>query len=118
MFEGDVRLGRDDKRRVIAAVIRVDEADAALKAGDIAGALSLYRSAIALCPPCRTRGDFRVILGGHLFDQGEAAAAEGEFRAALAEGCGYPYEALRRLAFACAAQGDFDAAVEGHLNLE
>lgn len=111
MFEGNARLSRDDKRRFIAAVMKVDEADAALKGGDTAGAFSLYRAAIELCPPCRMRGDFRVILGGHLFDQGEAAAAEAEFRAALTDGCGYPHEALRRLAFARAAQGAFDAAV-------
>lgn len=111
MFDEEARLNHDDKMRFIAAVMKVDEADAALKAGDIAGALALYRAAIGVCPPCQTRGDFRVLLGGHLFDQGEAAAAEGEFRAALADGCGYPHEALRRLAFACAAQGAFDAAV-------
>lgn len=111
MFEALKNATKQEKMRFMAALLKTADADEALKAGDSAAGIALYREAIDLCPPCEARGDYQVILGRHLFDQGESAAAEEVFRAALAGGCGYPHEALRRLAFACAAQGDFDAAV-------
>jgi tetratricopeptide (TPR) repeat protein len=100
------------KRRFITAVMTVHAADGMLVDGDIGGAIQAYRRAIDICPPCDERGSFQVLLGTILFDIGDAVAAETEFRASLAGGCAYPYEAQRRLSFALAAQGQYSAALE------
>jgi hypothetical protein len=98
------------QRRFVVAVMAISTADEMLADGDIGGGIIAYRKAIDICPPCPQRADFQLLLGGILFEQGDAAAAAIEIQAALAAGCTYPYEAQRRLAFAYAAQGDFTAA--------
>ena len=111
MFDGMKNVTEKEKRRFIAAILKADEAQNAEKAGDLVEAIALYRQAIEICPPCETRGDYQVLLGDHLFDQGDAAGAEVEFLAAIAGETSYPYEAFRRLAFALGAQGKFDEAI-------
>jgi tetratricopeptide (TPR) repeat protein len=111
MFEEISGATPAEKRRFVAAVLKAGEADELFAAGQHAVGIARYREAIAICPPCDLRGDYQVLLGGHLFDVGEAAAAAEAFRAARTGACSYPYEAERRLAFALAAQGHFDDAV-------
>jgi tetratricopeptide (TPR) repeat protein len=116
----DLGAPHSAKRRFVAAVMTVHAAEEMAADGNIAGALSGYRHAIGVCPPGDERGDFQIVLGSLLFDIGDAEAAAAEFRAALAGGCTYPYEAQRRLSFALAVQGQYapaqlaiDAAGEG-----
>jgi tetratricopeptide (TPR) repeat protein len=107
----DLGAPHSAKRRFITAVMTVHAADGMLADGDIGGAIHAYRRAIDICPPCDERGSFQILLGTILFDIGNAAAAATEFRASLAGGCAYPYEAQRRLSFALAAQGQYGAAL-------
>lgn len=111
MFDVMENATQKEKKRFLAAILKADEAQNAEKAGDFAQAIALYRQAIEICPPCETRGDYQVLLGDHLFDQGDAAGAEAVFRSAIAGEASYPYEAFRRLAFALGAQGKFDEAI-------
>lgn len=99
----------------VTAVMMIAEADDLLAEGDAAGGIGLYRVAIQHCPPSAERGDFQLLLGGLLFEQGDSRAAAVECRNALAAGCTYPHEAWRRLGFALAAQGDYDPAREALL---
>jgi tetratricopeptide (TPR) repeat protein len=98
------------KRRFVVAVMTVHAAEEMVANGDMGGALQAYRRAIEICPAGDERGNFQLVLGALLFDIGDAEAAAAEFRAALAGGCTYPYEAQRRLSFALAAQGQYAAA--------
>lgn len=112
MFEALLNASDDEKMRFIAAVMKSSEAGQLLESGDHAAGIAAYREAIALCPPCPTRGDYHLLLGCHFFAEGEVAAAEAEFLQALpGEGCSYPYEAFRRLAFVRAALGRFSEAL-------
>lgn len=104
------RTDKGAQRRFIAAVMAISTADEMLADGDVASGIAAYRKAIDLCPPCLERGNFQLLLGGILFEQGDAAGAATEIRTALSQGCRYPYEASRRLAFAHAVLGDFGAA--------
>ncbi|MBI2255171.1 MAG: hypothetical protein HYU58_11175 [Proteobacteria bacterium] len=106
----DLGAPHSAKRRFISAVMTAHAAEEMAEGGDIDGALHAYRRAIEMCPPCDERGNFQIVLGSLLFDIGDAATAEAEFRAALAGGCTYPYEAERRLSFARAAQGQYEPA--------
>lgn len=105
-------LARGDgaSRRFIASVMTISTADDMLADGDVDGGIAAYRKAIEICPPCAERADFQLLLGSILFEQGDAAAAATELRTGYEGGCTYGNEALRRLAFAYAAQGDFTAA--------
>nr|WP_298682118.1 hypothetical protein [uncultured Dongia sp.] len=108
-------VGRSDRAAQISfvsAVMAIAEADDILAGGDVAGGIGLYRAAIRQCPPSTERADFQLLLGGILFEQGDAAAAVTEFQAALAAGCRYTYEGWRRLGFAHAALGDYAVARE------
>ncbi|WP_374654435.1 tetratricopeptide repeat protein [Dongia sp.] len=100
-----------DQRRFIAAIMTVSAADDMLEEGDRAGAITAYRKAIDVCPPCDERGSFQVLLGTILFEEGDVDAAAEAFHAAAENGCSYPEEALRRLSFARAAKGDYAAAI-------
>jgi len=106
----DLGAPHSAKRRFIAAVMTVHAAEEMAADGNIEGALAGYRQAIEVCPPCDERGNFQIVLGSLLFDIGDAAAAATEFRAALAGGRTYPYEAERRLSFALGALGQYGAA--------
>ena len=112
MFEALLNASDDEKMRFIAAVMKSSEAGQLLESGDHAAGIAAYREAIALCPACPTRGDYHLLLGCHFFAEGDVAAAETELLQALpGEGCSYPYEAHRRLAFVRAAQGRFREAL-------
>lgn len=104
------KIDKNAQRRFVAAVMAISTADEMLADGEVDAGIAAYRKAIEICPPCRERGDFQLLLGGILFEQGDAAGAVTEYRAALGAGCRYPNEALRRLALAYAAEGDFSAA--------
>jgi len=106
----DLGAPHSAKRRFVTAVMTVHAAEEMAADGDIGGALHAYRRAIEVCPPCDERGNFQLVLGALHFDIGDSEAAVTAFRAALAGGCTYPYEAQRRLSFALAAQGQYAAA--------
>ncbi len=105
-------LGRasPDQRRFIAAVMTVSAADDMLEQGDRAGAITAYRKAIEICPPCNERGSFQILLAIIHFENGEVDAAAEALRAACAHGCIYPHEALRYLGFVHAAKGEYETA--------
>ena len=111
-------MGRSDRAeqvKFISALLMIAEADDLRAAGDAAGAAGLNRLAIRQCPPSSERGDFQLLLGDMLFEQGDAVAAAVECRNALDAGCHHLNEAWRRLGFALAAQGDDDGAREALL---
>lgn len=106
-------LGRasPDQRRFIAAIMTISAADDMLEQGDRAGAITAYRKAIEICPPCNERGGFQILLAIIHFEDGEVDAAAEALRAACAHGCTYPHEALRYLGFVHAVKGDYTSAV-------
>ncbi|MBL8707847.1 MAG: hypothetical protein JNL25_01525 [Rhodospirillaceae bacterium] len=112
MFEALLNASDEEKMRFIVAVMKSSEAGQLLESGNHAAGIAAYREAIALCPPCPTQGDYHLLLGCHFFAEGDVAAAEAEILQALpGEGCSYPYEAHRRLAFVRAALGRFPEAL-------
>lgn len=94
----------------IAAVLKSNEAQALAEDGRNAEALILYEEAIQLCPPVPYRGNLRTLYGALLFDMGDIARAREAFTAAIIDDCMLRYESYRRLAFAHAAEGNFNDA--------
>ena len=106
-------LGRAsaEQRRFIAAIMTISAADDMLEQGDRAGAITAYRKAIDICPPCHERGGFQILLAIIHFEDGELDAAAAALHAACADGCTYPHEALRYLGFVHAAKGAYATAI-------
>lgn len=106
---------RQSNAGVISAVLQSNKAQALAEEGQFEAALDLYDEAITICPQVNYRGDLLTLRGCLLFGLKEIDRAKSDLVMAVNQGCDFPFQAMRYLAFSYAADGAFEDAAAAML---